>query len=169
MKKMIYKQMILLALSFAFYACSSSETQTEESTEIATKAIATDWNKAKVPVMRTIDRHYVDNTLRKSQLQYEFRDHVVNRNLYFTLGNIEQDSIYPRSETNAFMKVNAITDKGEPLVFDYEVSATPAKEKPDSTVYEVKSISLRKFNQEQRYLLKKEGNFWTKEILAVAQ
>ncbi len=169
MKKMMYRKGLFLIVSLAFYACSSGEQQAEQTTEITAKPVAIDWNKLKDPIMRAIDKHYVDNTFRKGFLKYTFTDRVANKSISFTLGKIEQDSIYMLSETAVFMKVNARTDNGDSLVFDYEVSATPAKIRPDSMVYEVKSLNLRKFNQEQRYTLKKEENFWIKELIAIEQ
>lgn len=161
----------LFIFSFVLYACSSeSEKQSQES-EITAKKELVDWNDAKVRdrVMRTIDKHFIDNSLRKGQLHYYFQDMITNKRLAFVLSKIETDSIYPLSEKRVFMKVKTVTDKGDSLVFDYEVSVTQAELKPDSLIYEVQSLNLRKVNQEQRYLLKKEGNFWAKEILAVAQ
>ncbi len=164
------KNIGLLVLVSLISSCSSGETNTEEQeVEIKAKPAEVDWDKAKNPVMRAIDKHYVDNTLRQSMLQYQFRDNVKGKVLPFTLASIRQDSIYPLSGTRAFMRVDTRSDKGDSLIFDYEVKAAPSPEKADSMVYNVESLNLRKVNNEQRYNLKKEGNFWVKEILAIAQ
>lgn len=165
----------LLLLLFLASSCSLSETDTnreEQEQEIKAKPLEANWADAKVrdKAMRAIDKHYVDNTLKQSRLTYEFRDQVKQGALiFFSLSAIHQDSIYPLSGTRAFMRVDTRSDRGDSFVFDYEIKASPAKEKADSLVYEVESLNLRKVNNEQRYILKKEGNFWVKEILAVAQ
>ncbi len=169
--KLLQNIIHLLIFSTLISACSSDGEKQSQESEITAKKERVDWNDAKVrdKVMRTIDKHFVDNSLRKGALHYYFDDLISNKRIAFVLGKIEIDSIYPLSEKRAFMKVNTITDKGDSLVFDYEVSVTPAMMKPDSLIYEVQSLNLRKVNQEQRYLLKKEGEFWVKEILAVAR
>ncbi|SFE82409.1 hypothetical protein [Thermoflexibacter ruber] len=161
----------LFIFSFVLYACSSDGEKQSQESEITAKKELVDWNDAKVRdrVMRTIDKHFVDNSIKKGLLHYYFQDMITNKRLAFVLSKIETDSIYPLSEKRVFMKVRTVTDKGDSLVFDYEVSVKQAELKPDSLIYEVQSLNLRKVNQEQRYLLKKEGNFWAKEILAVAQ
>jgi hypothetical protein len=103
-------------------------------------------------------------------VEYEFRDLMKNgMPIHFNLGLIEQDSLFPISETNAFMKVNGRTPQGVSLIFDYEVVAKKSRDKADSMLYEVRSLNLRKVDQEQRYFLRKEGDFWTKEIIRIAQ
>jgi len=168
--KLVKKYILVFIASSVLFACSSGE-QNEESTEIKEKVGGINWAGAKVKdgVMRIIDKHYVDNTLRQSRLTYEFRDNVAGSLLFVSLVGIRQDSIYPMSDTRAFMRVDTRTEKGDSLIFDYEVSAKPAVVNNDSLVYEVESLNLRKVNQEQRYSLRKEGNFWVKEILSVAE
>lgn len=163
----------MLVLVFLISACSSGENNTgEQEVEIEAKPLEANWADAKVrdKAMRAIDKHYVDNTLKQSRLTYEFRDQVKQGALvFFSLSAIQKDSIYPLSGTRAFMRVDTRSDRGDSFVFDYEIKASPAKEKADSLVYEVESLNLRKVNNEQRYTLKKEGNFWVKEILAIVQ
>lgn len=168
--ELLKKMMCVLTFVAIISACSSGENNTEEQEiEIKAKPLEVDWSKAKDQVLYAIDKHYVDNTLRQSMLQYQFRDNVKGKVIFFSLGAIQKDSIYPLSGTRAFMRVDGRTEKGDNLIFDYEVKATPSPEKADSMVYNVESLSLRKVNNEQRYNLKKEGNFWIKEILAIAQ
>ncbi|MCU0391740.1 MAG: hypothetical protein MUE81_11540 [Thermoflexibacter sp.] len=169
--KSLQRLIVFAVMSLFIVACGSGNNDENSTTEITAQKPKVDWNDAKIrdKVMRIIDKHFVDNTLRQSLLLYQFQDNVKGKPVYFSLGKIEQDSIYPLSEKRTFMKVHTKTDKGDSLVFDYEVSVIPAKEKADSLVYTVESLNLRKFNEEQRYILKKEGNFWIKEILAIAQ
>jgi hypothetical protein len=159
----------IIALSCLFFSCSSESEKAEQTTEIKAVLPTTDWSTNKRNLALAISGHYTENTYQKGQMSYLFKDMVAQKTIYLTLAAIQQDSIYPISGTRAFMRVDARTEKGDSLIFDYEVKATPAPEKADSMVYNVESLNLRKVNNEQRYILKKEGNFWVKEILAVAQ
>lgn len=169
--KLAKKSIGVFVASVMFFSCSSDDGQKEEGAEIKEKKVSVNWADAKVKdgIMRAVDRHYLENTYKQNRMTYEFRDNVTKGIVFFSLGKIHQDSIYPLSDTRSFMRVDTYSDKGEQFIFDYEVSAKPAVVNNDSLVYTVESLNLRKVNQEQRYTLKKEGNFWVKEILAVAQ
>ena len=157
-----------ILFSTVLFSCSSGDK--EQSEEEISKKISVNWEADKERIMRVIDRHFLENTLPKGTTEYEFRDLMKSgMPIHFNLGLIEQDSLFPMSETSAFMKVNARTPQGVSLIFDYEVIAKESRDKADSMIYQVRGLNLRKVADEQRYFLKKEGNFWVKEIVKIAQ
>lgn len=161
--------------TFFFVACSSGDKQESENTEISasSQSKGVDWNDSKVrkAVALTISNHYVDNSFKKGRLDFPYLDRVSNQQLFLAMQKIEEDSIFPLSKERAFVKViTKNTQQDSALVeMHYEVINKYDKIKFDSSYYEIVSISLRKVGKQERYVLRKEGDFWTKEILAVAQ
>lgn len=173
MKKIFF---VLLCVSqILFFSCSSDENE-NKSEIVGTETKKIDWQKPEVKdkVMRVIDKHYIDNSFRKGMLSLGYLDRIANKRLQLSLQKIEQDSIYPIDGKRVFMKVilrNTADKDSSRVEMDYEVEEkrTSSPSTTDSVYYEIVSLNLRKVGQEQRYTLKKEGNFWVKEILAVAQ
>jgi hypothetical protein len=161
---------LLYIIIIVFSSCSSTNQENnQEKNEIGATQLKANWQQDKEKVLRIIDKHFMDNTLRKGVRYAIFLDKVSDAKRSYFINYVHQDSIYPLDDTRTFMKVSAtsFTSSKDSLIFDYQVTLKnkPTQEGKDSLYYEVTDVSLRKFNNDQRYVLKKEGNYWTKEIL----
>lgn len=176
MKLINNKLFIVCAIFSTFFlvACSSGDKQESDNNEISNtpQAKGVDWKDSKVrkALTLTISNHYIDNSFKKGRLDFPYLDRVTNKQLYLALHQIQEDSIFPIGKERTFVKVITKSQPDSTVVeMDYEVMNRYDKIKPDSNYFEIVSISLRKVGAQQRYTLKKDGEFWIKDILAVAQ